>query len=49
MRIVFKVIGGQSNPALDSRVWFWTVGVFLSYFTKVYRVEYLAFLRIMSF
>ena len=33
----------------DSRVWFWTVGVFLSYFARVYRVEYLAFLGILSF
>ena len=49
MRIVFKDIGGQSKSVLDSRVWFWTVGVFLSYFARVYRVEYLVFLRILCF
>ena len=50
MRIVlFKAIGEQSKSVLDSRVWFWMVGVFLSYFARVYRVEYLVFLRILSF
>ena len=33
----------------DSRVLFWTVGVILSYFSRVYRVEYLVLLQILSF
>ena len=49
MRIVFKPTGGQRKGKLDSRVWFGMVGVFFSYFTRVYRVEYLVFLRILSF
>ena len=49
MRIVFKPTGGQRKGGGDSRVWFGTVGVFFSYFARVYRVEYLVFLRILSF
>ena len=48
-RRVFKPNEGQRRAVLDSRVWFWTVGVYLSYFARVYRVEYLSFLWIMSF
>ena len=48
-RMVFKPIEGQRRVVFDSRVWFWTVGVSLSYFARVYRVEYLSFLRILSF
>ena len=47
--MVFKPIEGQRRAVFDSRVWFWTVGVSLSYFSRVYRVEYLSFLRILSF
>ena len=49
MRMVLKPIEGQRRVVFDSRVWFWTVGVYLSYFARVYRVEYLSFLRILSF
>ena len=49
MRMVFKPIEGQRRAVFDSRVWFWTVGVYLSYFSRVYRVEYLSFIRILSF
>ena len=48
-RMVFKAIEGQRRGVFDSRVWFWTVGVSLSYFSRVYRVEYLSFLLILSF
>ena len=48
-RMVFKPIEGQRRAVFYSRVWFWTVGVSLSYFARVYRVEYLSLLRIMSF
>ena len=48
-RMLFKPIGGQRRAVFYFRVWFWTVGVSLSYFARVYRVEYLSFLRILSF
>ena len=48
-RMVFKPIEGQRRAVFDSRVWFWMVGVSLSYFSRVYRVQYLSFLRILSF
>ena len=48
-RMVFKPIEGERRAVLDSKVWFWTVEVFLLYFARVYRVHYLSFLRILSF
>ena len=47
--MVFKPMEGQRRAVFYSRVWFWTVGVYLSYFAKVYRVEYLFILQILSF
>ena len=47
--MVFKPIEGERRAVLDSKVWFWTVEVFLLYFARVYRVHYLSFLRILSF
>ena len=48
-RMTFKPIEGQRRAVFYSRVWFWMVGVSLSYFARVYKLQYLSFLRILSF